>query len=92
MTYIINYRFYTSKSYKLRSVSDRDILFFGNNRRDTSQSLFCFDSEHTLTNIHNTNVSKNGPYKDQLVYCLKGNVQRKLRWFESGINQLVYPQ
>ncbi len=40
MTYLKIAGLNTSKNYILRSVNGRDILFFGNNSRDTSQSLY----------------------------------------------------
>jgi hypothetical protein len=36
----------------MRSISDRDVLFFANESRDPSQSLYFFDSAQTRTNTY----------------------------------------
>jgi hypothetical protein len=38
--------FYTLKNYKMRTVSERDVMFFANDSRDTTQTYFfvqCID-------------------------------------------------
>ncbi len=60
------YGFYTSKNYEMRSINDGDILFFGNNRRDTSQSFYFFWECEDLNKFPLQIIKNSGPYKDQL--------------------------
>jgi hypothetical protein len=46
MTYIEKFRFSSSKNNKMRSINDRDVLFFANESRDPSQSLQFFLTVH----------------------------------------------
>jgi hypothetical protein len=44
MTYVENFRFLNLKYYKMRGINDGDVMFFGSDSRNASQSLYYFDS------------------------------------------------